>query len=141
MLIADRVKVIDSVMLPERDRAGEATPSMPMGIDWRWRWTVAARDGGVPFKGVTGDEDRPIDERLRRIRGRSPLMLMASVCARSDGMVSFDDCEEDSAKLVAVGVASSLMLVENARGVVGSGVCGWCGSESTLSRPEEKNEE
>ena len=124
LLIADRVKEIESVTLPDRDRAGEATPSTPMGIDCRWRCTVVARDGGMPLSGVTGNEDKLIDDRLRRIRGRSPLMLIASVCERSEGMVLFEDCEAGSAKLDVVGVVSSLKLVANARGVVGSGVGG-----------------
>lgn len=72
---------------------------------------------------ATGDDERLREERLRRMRGRSALMAMASVLARSDGITSFEDADAGREKFDAVGVASSKLGLK-ARGVVGSGVRG-----------------
>ena len=126
-------------MLPERVLFGDI---IPVGIDWRCRWTAARGRGGAAFRGATGDEERPTDERLRRTRGRSALMVIASVWASSDGSTLLVAGVVGTEKLDAVGVVSSAKVLLKARGVVGSGVRGrWTPSESTARRPELKKDE
>lgn len=60
-----------SVTLSDLDRFGEATPIMLR--DWRCMWTEAEARALVvlDLNVATGEADRPKEERLRRMRGRS----------------------------------------------------------------------
>ena len=113
---------------------------MPIGIDCRAAARCAEDEA---LSDATGDEDRPMDERLLRMRGRSALIVIASVWARSEGSDSFEDDDDDAGrlKLEATGVVSSRKLVVNGRGVDGSGVCERCSLWSAARRPDEKKDE